>query len=137
MSGTKGMRPEMIDRHGYHTAWCADYANGPHDPETPYCELQIGGIDAVENDGFGPVQLWVTAIRPFLHGQYAPKTIRAEERNRNGIQLTCLVRDQNNWVATHFNIRSGEARTLAALLIAGADILDGIDRTVHTGGPLR
>jgi hypothetical protein len=42
------------------------------------------------------------------------------------VQLSILVHDGSEWVEKMINMRSGDARTLAALLVAAADINDGI-----------
>ncbi len=121
--------PDAQHYHGHHTWWCSDRDEGPHD-EAPvlYCERQIGGAEAVTEPGWNPVQLWVSTISAFLHGNYTGAEVAAEERNRSGVQLSALVRVDSEWVPSEFNMRSGEARTLAALLVAAADISDGIAR---------
>jgi hypothetical protein len=126
--------PDTKDWHGYHAVWC-NLRGEPHDEHFPFCEYQVGGVEAVTEPGWSRSQLWVSTITSFLHGTYTPSQSAAEERNRTGVQLSCLVYeggDENaGWTEKSFNIRSGEARSLAAQLIAAADISEGINRTVR------
>ena len=114
-----------LERHGYHTVWCSD-SDDLHDDRSPYCERLIGGTDGVTEPRWAPTQLWVSTIHAFLHGTYTANEERAEEQHRVGVQLSILVHDGSEWVEKMINMRSGDARTLAALLVAAADINDGI-----------
>lgn len=123
---------DTVERHGWHATWC-DGQDGPHDERWPYCERMIGGIDsALTEPEWDRAQIWVSTIAAFLHGTFTTDEVAAAERNRTGIQLDLLIRTgagpDNGWESTRINMRSGDARTLAALLVAAADLSDGITR---------
>lgn len=123
---------DITERHGWHAIWC-EGQDEPHNERWPYCERMIGGIDsALTEPEWDRAQIWVSTIDAFLHGTFTTDEVAAAERNRKGIQLDLLIHTgagaDNGWDGTRVNIRSGDARTLAALLIAAADLSDGIAR---------
>ncbi|WP_083208397.1 hypothetical protein [Mycobacterium malmoense] len=123
---------DIVDRHGWHSIWC-EGQHEPHSERWPYCERMIGGVNsAITEPDWNRAQVWVSVISAFLHGTFTAPYALAAERNRNGIQLDLLIDsgdgEDGGWESTRINIRSGDARTLAALLVAAADVSDGITR---------
>ncbi|CCC43389.1 hypothetical protein H1J40_15070 [Mycobacterium canettii] len=118
--------------YGHHASWCIDRDEGRHDVREPYCQYQVGGVDGRTEPDWMRVQLWVSTITPFLHGSYTAEQARAEERHRTGVQIARLVYDGSDWIEQKVNLRSGDARSLAALFVAAADISDGISRVVRS-----
>jgi hypothetical protein len=112
-------------RYGEHTTWCSE-PDRPHNARSPYCERLIGSVKAVTEPDWIRTHFWVSAISPFLPGIYTPKEVAAEHQYRTGVQLICLVNGVPG-LDKEFNIRSEQARTLATLLIAAADLTDGIN----------
>ncbi len=125
---------DLVERHGWHTTWCVG-RDEPHDERWPYCERQIGGVDsAVTEPDWNRAQVWVSTIHAFLHGTFTTDYAAAADRNRKGVQLEFLVHDGIEWQTQRVNVHSGDARTLAALLVAAADVSDGITRIAAPEG---
>lgn len=126
--------PDVINRHGHHAWWCDGAKDGLHDDRWPYCEASIGGADAVTEKGGVDDATWeradfhVSTISAFTHGDFDGEQLRRIERNRAGVHLHVDVwdREGREYAEQSFNLTSGEARRLAAELIAGADLSDGI-----------
>lgn len=123
---------DIIERHGWHAVWC-EGQDEPHDERWPYCERMIGGVDlAITEPEWDRAQIWVSTISAFFHGTFKTGEVVAAERNRKGIQLDLLIHSgdgaDNGWDSTRINVGSGDARTLAALLVAAADLSDGVTR---------
>ena len=117
---------------GGHAFWCSG-RDEPHDDDQPYCERMVGGVDGVAEPDWNPAQIWVHNIHPRVKGSFTPAQYKAFEKSRSGVQLAFLDFDEKvelKWNETLINISSGAARTLAAQLIAAADIEDGITRVV-------
>jgi hypothetical protein len=119
-------KPRSPRRYNEHTTWCCE-PDLPHTDRSPYCERMIGSVKAVTEPDWARAHFWVSAISPYLpHVYFLPKEVAAEHQNRTGVQLICLV----NGVAgfdKEFNMPTEQARTLARLLVAAADLTDGID----------
>lgn len=119
---------DTFDCYGHHTTWCSGQ-DDPHDADSPYCEYMVGGVEGVAEPNWIRTQVWITTIAPFTHGTFTRREYDAVQRNRRGVQLSHQSDLGNGWTPeTFINLPSGEARTLAALLVAAADISDGIDR---------
>lgn len=121
-------KTDTFECYGHHTVWCSD-PNDLHDADCPYCEYMVGGIEGVTEPNWTRTQVWVTTIAPFTHGTFTRSEHKAVEQHRKGVQLSHQSDTASGWTAeTLINLPSGEARTLAALLIAAADISDNITR---------
>lgn len=129
---TDDQSDDLLDWHGHHALWCTDN-DDPHDDRAPWCERMVGGVDAVTEPTGAKAQLWVSNIRAFIHGKFTMAEHEGLEKRRNGIQLAFLVKLAGQWDETLINVSSGDARTLAAQLIAAADINDGINRIARRG----
>lgn len=127
--------PGTVTREGYCIVGCGhDGAGFDHGP---YCERSVGGqANAVTEPGWQEVQFWCSVISPHIHGTVSRAHAAACDRNRDGVRLTALTRDETatetfGWRELGYNLTAGEARQLAAHLVAAADSHDGIDQTHH------
>ncbi|KAA1248222.1 hypothetical protein F0Q45_21745 [Mycobacterium simiae] len=121
---------DTVTRTGHCIVSCghdgADFDHGP------YCERSVGGqANGVTEPGWQEVQFWCSVIGPYIHGTVSRAHAAACDRNRNGVRLTALTRatETFGWRELGYNLTAGEARQLAAHLVAAADSHDGIDRT--------
>lgn len=129
---------EVFHIYGHHTVWCTtESPEDDHDDRWPWCDRLIGGAEGVSEPGWQRTQIWASTIAAFTRGVVTREGWAAEERNRRGVQLTfsTLTNDdgRNSWVDSSItNLSSGEARRLAAILVAAADLSDGL--TLHQWG---
>jgi hypothetical protein len=122
---------DTVTREGYCIVGCGfeDLDHGP------YCERQVGNkANAVTEPGWQQVQFWCSVIQPYIHGTVSKGHARDCDRYRDGVQLTATIRDDSSsdaykWRDVHYNLTPGEARQLAAQLVAAADSHDLIDRS--------
>lgn len=101
----------------------------------PACERHAGGkARAVTEPDLQRAQFWAYVIHPFNHGVLSRDAVRTNDEFRDGVRLTAEIFDdaaQFKWQEVTFNLTAGEARQLAATLIAAADSHDQIDQTHH------
>lgn len=95
-----------------------------------FCERTVGSkASAVTEPGFHRVQFWCAAIAPYLHGKVSRKESREAYKYRDGVHLIVNTWDDGpDYRETTYNMTSGEARQLAAQLVAAADSHDGINQ---------
>ncbi|WP_283604986.1 hypothetical protein [Mycolicibacterium poriferae] len=102
-----------------------------------YCERTGGGhAEAVTEPGWTRTQFWCSVISPYNDGLFTQEELRAADRHRDGIQLAATfegdppepVEEGSGWQRLGFNLTPGEARQLAAQLIAAADSHDQINQ---------
>jgi hypothetical protein len=133
---------EAIAREGYCIVGCG-WDEVPKHEHGPYCERMVGSSasGATEPGGIA-TQFWSQVISPFMHGWFTPSQAMEQEQHRDGVQLTVSVRGEipattdegGGWRGLKFNVTAGEARSLAAQLVAAADSHDGINghhRVMH------
>lgn len=134
MTTTHANDADTVTREGYCIVGCAhdnvDYAHGP------YCERSLGSsANGVTEPGLDDVQFWCSVIAPYIHGAVSREHARDCDQYRDGVRLVALVRDEScddagpGWREVGYNLTAGEARSLAALLVAAADSHDGINQS--------
>jgi hypothetical protein len=141
---------ELVEQHAGCIIGCG--WDGPDDPTHPeWCERAVGGhADAVTEPRWVPTQFWTAVIRPHLRGTFSRSYSERSDRNRDGVRLTVNVASQDvtfsedaggPWRELGFNLTAGEARQLAAQLVAAADSHDSVNqddlimrRRRHLGG---
>lgn len=107
------------------TWWCENRADGHFVAGSP-CEYMVSGVesDPIPQHGHVNSQFWVSAVRDI-----------SSREQMKGVQVCVNVADETGggWRDEFVKswLRSGDARTLAAQLIAAADVIDGI--TVRPG----
>lgn len=102
-----------------------------------YCERTLGGhAEAVSEPNWTRTQFWCSVISPFNDGVFTAEELKAANRHRDGIQLAATfcgeppepTLEGGDWRRLAFNLSPGEARQLAAQLIAAADSHDQINQ---------
>ena len=137
MTTRNGTKPEeLVEREGYCIVDCG-WDDLPKDQHGPYCErLVASSATAATEPGGIDTEFWCHVIRPFLHGRFTMSEAREQERHRDGVQLVVGVRGEipdttdegGGWRGLKYNLTAGEARSLAAQLVAAADSHDGIGK---------
>ncbi|MAS06204.1 MAG: hypothetical protein CL534_16190 [Ahrensia sp.] len=102
-----------------------------------YCERTGGGsAEAVTEPGWTRTQFWCSVISPYNDGLFTQDELRTANRNRDGVQLAATFNGEipepteegGDWRRLMFNLTPGEARQLAAQLVAAADSHDCINK---------
>jgi hypothetical protein len=125
---------ETVDYYGHCIVDCG-WLESPIEARGPYCERSSGSnAVAVTEPKWDRTQFWCSVIHPFLHGATPRAEARNAQRYRDGVQLTVNIWDKNSAPDCGeqlFNMTAGEARQLAAQLVAAADSHDGINQSHH------
>lgn len=127
---------EIVRRAGHCIIGCGWSEPDLQDDHPGYCERTVGSkACAVTEPEWNLTQFWCSVIRNRLDGEFPVSFVRDSEQHRNGIQLAVEVfgdvpvsrpYPSAPYQEVKFNLSSGEARSLAAQLIAAADSSDGI-----------
>jgi hypothetical protein len=134
------VRPDAISAHGHCIVGCGEDGPPNGDPNHgPYCERSVGSkANAVTEPSWVRTQFWCSVISPYMHGEYPTPFYDDCQKYRDGVQLTASVQgeiavepQQPGWQDLKFNLTPGEARQLAAQLVAAANSNDGIDQSPH------
>jgi hypothetical protein len=125
---------ETVDYHGHRIVDCG-WLEPPIEEHGPSCERCSGSLAvAATEPNFDRTQFWCSVIHPFLHGPISRPEVRDAQRYRDGVQLTVNIWDAQSapdYREQLFNLTAGEARQLAAQLVAAADSHDGINESHH------
>lgn len=136
MTTTEQQHAERIEYHSECIVGCGmrEAADEGFD-HGPYCERSVGSVATghIEPEG-AATQFWTSVISPHSRGRYTAAEHEALELHRDGVQLRVetdgkFVPDElgDKWQFLLFNLTPGEARQLAAQLVAAADSHDGIN----------
>jgi hypothetical protein len=122
-----GQRAEMIDLYSHCIPEC-DWGDceGEHGD---YCDRMQGGrANGVTEPFWVRSEFWCSVIRSYITGTVTREHFKDCERNRDGVQLSVNVFGEipvsspsGEYQEVKFNLTPGEARQLAATLIAAAD----------------
>lgn len=142
MTATFDINGDVQEVHAGCTVACGYGADDPDWTGHPeWCERSVGSnAVGVTEPGWVDTQFWCAVVNSRLRGSYPRSYIRDSERLRDGVQLQVNVRGEDvaftedaggGWRELKFNLDAGQARQLAAQLIAAADSHDNLNQEAH------
>lgn len=118
--------------------WAEVVRDGGEHPD--FCERSVGGrATAVTEPGWTRTEFWCAVISPYNDGVFTAEDLRNRNRHRDGVQLAATFVDNlpepvdegGGWRRLAFNLTPGEARQLAAQLVAAAESSDRINQDAY------